>query len=246
MLGPLANSAALILGGLGGAVLGRRLPRRVRETLPLTFGIIAAAIGTTLMNKVHALPAVALALILGSLAGELAHLERGLEKAIGWAQRQAERLMPGEKGNPRVEGFVGKFVTLLVLFCASGMGIFGATQEGMTGDAHILLAKSILDLFTALIFAAELGPAVALICLPQAFGAGRPLPRRRPAGAPGDAGDAGRLLRLRRRHHDGHGPAHLRHQVLPHREHAAGPVPGHALLPAVGPLLRLSPGPRCG
>lgn len=167
MLGPLANSAALILGGLGGAVLGRRLPRRVRETLPLTFGIIAAAIGTTLMNKVHALPAVALALILGSLAGELAHLERGLEKAIGWAQRQAERLMPGEKGNPRVEGFVGKFVTLLVLFCASGMGIFGATQEGMTGDAHILLAKSILDLFTALIFAAELGPAVALICLPQ-------------------------------------------------------------------------------
>ncbi len=167
MLGPLANSAALIIGGLGGAVLGRRLPRRVRETLPLTFGIIAAAIGTTLMNKVHALPAVALALILGSLAGELAHLERGLEKAIGWAQRQAERLMPGEKGNPRVEGFVGKFVTLLVLFCASGMGIFGATQEGMTGDAHILLAKSILDLFTALIFAAELGPAVALICLPQ-------------------------------------------------------------------------------
>lgn len=167
MLGPLANSAALILGGLGGAVLGRRLPRRVRETLPLTFGIIAAAIGTTLMNKVHALPAVALALILGSLIGELAHLERGLEKAIGWAQRQAERLMPGEKGNPRVEGFVGKFVTLLVLFCASGMGIFGATQEGMTGDAHILLAKSILDLFTALIFAAELGPAVALICLPQ-------------------------------------------------------------------------------
>ncbi len=165
MLGPLANSAALILGGLGGAVLGRRLPRRVRETLPLTFGIIAAAIGTTLMNKVHALPAVALAL--GSLAGELAHLERGLEKAIGWAQRQAERLMPGEKGNPRVEGFVGKFVTLLVLFCASGMGIFGATQEGMTGDAHILLAKSILDLFTALIFAAELGPAVALIYLPQ-------------------------------------------------------------------------------
>lgn len=167
MLGPLANSAALILGGLGGAVLGRRLPRRVRETLPLTFGIIAAAIGTTLMNKVHALPAVALALILGSLAGELAHLERGLEKAIDWAQRQAERLLPGEKGNPRVEGFVGKFVTLLVLFCASGMGIFGATQEGMTGDTHILLAKSILDLFTALIFAAELGPAVALICLPQ-------------------------------------------------------------------------------
>ncbi|HET7776267.1 MAG TPA: DUF554 family protein, partial [Azospira sp.] len=60
-----------------------------------------------------------------------------------------------------------KFVTILVLFCASGMGIFGSTHEGMTGEANILVAKSILDLFTALIFAAELGFAVALICIPQ-------------------------------------------------------------------------------
>jgi len=167
MLGPLVNSAVLIVGGISGAVLGRRIPVRVSQALPLTCGILAASIGTTLMAKVHAIPPLALALLGGALIGELLCLERGLELAIGWAQKQAERLLPGDKGNPKVEGFVAKYVTILVLFCASGMGIFGATHEGMTGEAQILIAKSVLDLFTATIFAAELGVAVALIAVPQ-------------------------------------------------------------------------------
>lgn len=167
MLGPLVNSAVLIVGGISGAALGRRIPRRVREALPLTCGIISIGVGVVLMNKVHAIPPVALALLAGALIGELLCLERGLELAIGWAQKHAERVLPGDKGNPRVEGFVARFVTILVLFCASGMGIFGATHEGMTGDADILIAKSVLDLFTAMIFATELGYAVALIAIPQ-------------------------------------------------------------------------------
>lgn len=169
MLGPLANSAAIVIGGVTGAALSRRLPRRVREALPLTCGIISAAIGTLLMNKANAVPAVALALLTGALIGELLYLERGLELAIGWVQKRVEKTWPAEKGNPRIEGFVAKFVTVLVLFSASGMGVFGAIREGMTGSAEVLLAKAILDLFTAAIFATELGFAVAFIALPQAL-----------------------------------------------------------------------------
>ena len=40
-------------------------------------------------------------------------------------------------------------------------------QAGMTGDHSILLAKSVLDLFTALIFAANLGILVCTIAVPQ-------------------------------------------------------------------------------
>lgn len=58
-------------------------------------------------------------------------------------------------------------VTALVLFCASGTGIYGAIVAGMTGDHSILLAKSILDFATALIFACTLGIVVSLIALPQ-------------------------------------------------------------------------------
>lgn len=167
MLGPLVDSAVIFLGGLGGAALGRHLPARVRLAMPLTCGIIAIGLGALLVTRAQHLPAVALAMLQGAFIGELLYLERGLELAIGWAQRQAERAWPADKGNPRMEGFVARYVTVLVLFCASGMGIFGSINEGMTGQATILLTKSVLDLFTALIFAAELGLAVALIALPQ-------------------------------------------------------------------------------
>lgn len=167
MLGPLVNSAVLIVGGISGAALSGKLPKRVKEAMPLSCGIVSVGIGAVMMGKVNAIPAVALALLTGALLGELLYLERGLELAIGWAQRRVERMWPNERGNPRTENFVIKFVTSLVLFCASGMGVFGSIREGMTGDANILLAKSMLDLVTATIFATELGFAVALIAVPQ-------------------------------------------------------------------------------
>ncbi|MFB0937182.1 MAG: DUF554 domain-containing protein [Propionivibrio sp.] len=167
MLGPLVNSAALMVGAISGALLGRMVPRRVKEALPLTCGMISLGIGAVLVNKVQALPAVSLALIAGALIGELLYLERGLELSIKWVQKRFERTCPGDRGTPRADGFIVKFVTISVLFCASGMGIFGATHEGMTGEPNILLAKSVLDLFTAMIFATELGFSVALIAAPQ-------------------------------------------------------------------------------
>lgn len=58
-------------------------------------------------------------------------------------------------------------VTATVLFCASGTGIYGSLDEGMSGDITILVSKSILDFFTAAIFAASLGYAVSIIAIPQ-------------------------------------------------------------------------------
>ena len=63
--------------------------------------------------------------------------------------------------------FLEKFVAILVLFCASGTGIFGAMNEGMTGDYSLLIVKSFLDLFTAAIFATALGYTVATLAVPQ-------------------------------------------------------------------------------
>lgn len=167
MLGPLMNSAALLVGGGLGAALRHGLPRRVRDALPLTCGIISTGVGTVMIGKVHTIPAVTLALLAGAFIGEVLYLEHGLERAIGWLQRRAQRFLPVAGDAAQTQHFVSRFVTLLVLFCVSGMGIFGAMREGMTGDSSILLTKSVLDLFTALIFAAELGVLVALIALPQ-------------------------------------------------------------------------------
>ena len=58
-------------------------------------------------------------------------------------------------------------VTAIVLLCASGSGIYGSIVSGISGDHSILLAKSILDLFTAMIFACSLGMVVSAIAIPQ-------------------------------------------------------------------------------
>ena len=73
--------------------------------------------------------------------------------------------LPGKK--PTHDSFIQSYVAIIVLFCASGTGIFGAMHEGMTGDPNILIAKSFLDFFTAIIFACSLGIAVSAICAPM-------------------------------------------------------------------------------
>ena len=54
-----------------------------------------------------------------------------------------------------------------MLFCASGTAIYGSLVAGMSGDHSILISKSILDFFTAAIFACTLGFAVPFIAVPQ-------------------------------------------------------------------------------
>ena len=58
-------------------------------------------------------------------------------------------------------------LTAVVLFCVSGTGIYGSLESGMTGNHSILIAKAVLDFFTAMIFACKLGKITALIGVPQ-------------------------------------------------------------------------------
>lgn len=166
LIGPFVNGSAVIIGGLVGAIAGGKLPDRVKTALPMTFGLCSVGLGITLVLKVKYMPAVVLAMIVGALIGELLHLERGIGKAAGSTRGLINKVFPPVQGLSHEE-FTEKFVAILVLFCASGTGVFGAMTEGMSGDPSILYIKTILDLFTAGIFATLLGFAVMTIAIPQ-------------------------------------------------------------------------------
>jgi uncharacterized protein len=166
LVGPFVNGGAVALGGLGGAFLGNKLPERLRLQMPQTFGLASMGLGITMIVKLQHMPAVILALIVGAIIGELCCLEQIFGRAGQSAKGIIERLFPPAEGLTQ-EQFMEKFVAILVLFCASGTGIFGAMNEGMTGSPNILFAKSILDFFTAAIFATALGYSVASVCIPQ-------------------------------------------------------------------------------
>ncbi|WP_159873855.1 MULTISPECIES: DUF554 domain-containing protein [unclassified Raoultella] len=168
IIGPYINGSAVLIGGIVGAMLSSRLPERLRNSMPLIFGAASMCMGIVLVMKVSHMPVMVLSVILGALLGELCYLEKGIGKLGGKARGLVELIVKSEPGSEESQAaFLQSYVAIIVLFCASGTGIFGSMHEGMTGDTSVLIAKSFLDLFTAAIFATTLGYAVAVVAVPQ-------------------------------------------------------------------------------
>ena len=159
-VGVICNTLAIAIGGVAGAKLGGRLSTEFKEKLNLVFGICALGIGITSIVLMSNLPAVILSLILGTILGTVLRLG----ECISHGGAKLARLFPQKNDNQDT----ALLVTTIVLFCASGSGIYGSIVSGISGDHSILLAKSVLDLFAAMIFACSLGPVTSLIAVPQA------------------------------------------------------------------------------
>lgn len=130
-IGVIINSFVIIFGGFAGAFLGDKIPERLRVALPLTFGAASMGMGIHLIGEMHMLPPVILSLIIGSAIGELIQLEKGIEWCARKIQSPIEKIF-SSKSNIDQEQFMEQFVGIIVLFCASGTGIFGSLNEGMT------------------------------------------------------------------------------------------------------------------
>jgi len=124
---------------ISGAVIGSMLGGRIPERLRTNLTLIFGLCSMGMGNK-------------------LASSAKGL----------LEKMFPDTPSSMHSqEEFLSKFVAIVILFSFSGTGIFGAMNEGMTGDFDILIVKSFLDFFTAMIFATSLGISVASIFVPQ-------------------------------------------------------------------------------
>ncbi|MBR0408128.1 MAG: DUF554 domain-containing protein [Clostridia bacterium] len=157
-IGVICNVLAVAIGGLIGAKAGNKLSQEFKEKLNLIFGICSMGIGISSIVLMQNMPAVVLALILGTIIGIVTHLGRRIENG----GKKLASLIPGQNNMDSA-----LLVTTIVLFCSSGTGIYGSIVSGMSGDHSILLAKSILDIFTAMIFACSLGMVTCLVAIPQ-------------------------------------------------------------------------------
>ena len=168
MIGIITNVLCVALGGLIGALFGHRLSRDFTEKLNCIFGICALGMGVSSIMLMKNMPAVILAVVAGTAIGLALHLGSWITKAGGLMEKPISRLM-GSSRRPGLseEDFLSMLVTVIVLFCSSGTGIYGCLDAGMTGSVTILMSKSILDFFTALIFACNLGAVVSVVAVPQ-------------------------------------------------------------------------------
>lgn len=166
-IGVIINALSVVVGGIIGAFVGNKLHADFKEKLNMIFGACSMTMGVSSIVLMENMPAVVFSIIIGTGIGLAIHLGDKINAGARIMQKGIGKFV--KTGNTQIseEEFMATLVTVIVLFCASGTGIYGSIVSGMTGDHSILIAKSILDLFTALIFACTLGLVVSVIAIPQ-------------------------------------------------------------------------------
>ncbi|MBQ6420717.1 MAG: DUF554 domain-containing protein [Clostridia bacterium] len=168
-LGTIINSAAILSGGVLGLFSGRLIRQEQQDALMKVCGIsvifiaIAGAMqgmlrldGDRLVGVRSML--VVLCLALGTIAGELAGIEKGFERFGEWLKRKT--------GNSGDKTFVNAFVTASLTVCIGAMAIVGAIQDGLSGDFSTLAVKSVLDFIIIAVMTSSLGKGCIFSAIP--------------------------------------------------------------------------------
>jgi len=165
-IGIVTNVLAILFGGIVGALGGELMSDNFKDGLNMTFSICSIAMGIYAIAPMKNLAAVIFAVIIGTSIGIIFHLGKAINRSAKGMQQLISYFVKTPSGIDQ-ETFDTTLVTVIVLFCASGTGIYGTLTEGISGDATILISKSILDFFAAVIFGANLGAVISLIAVPQ-------------------------------------------------------------------------------
>ena len=154
MLGTIVNALAIIAGTAVGCLLRKGLPERIRNTLMSGMGLCVVLIGMRGALKTESEMLVILCVVLGGLLGAALKIEQRLDE-LG---HRLESCFTKENN-----GTFGKaFVTATLMFCVGAMAIVGSMDSGLRGDHATLLAKSVLDGVSSVIFSSMMGVGVAL------------------------------------------------------------------------------------
>ncbi|MBK7551620.1 MAG: DUF554 domain-containing protein [Syntrophaceae bacterium] len=156
MTGTLVNTAAIVAGSLAGAVIGSRLPDRIKTIVMQALGLSVVLIGLQMALSGTRPLLVIGSLLAGAVTGELMNIERAVANL---GERLKKRLRSDSST------FVQGFVTASILYCTGAMVIVGSIRDGTVGDPSILYIKSLLDGVASVAFASSLGLGVAFSAL---------------------------------------------------------------------------------
>ncbi len=157
MTGTIINTIAVIVGGTLGSLLGARLPDKVRQIVIQGVGLVVIVVGVQMALKTQNILIVLGSILVGGIIGEWWRIDERLEALGRKAEEKASRFPFLTRGD-----FTKGFVTASLVFCVGPMTVVGSLQEGISGDASLLIMKSVLDGFTSMAFAASLGMGVSL------------------------------------------------------------------------------------
>lgn len=146
--GTIVNLCTVALGGSVGVVAGGRLPARYHEIIMQALGLATLAIGMQMALETKNILYMLGSIAVGGLVGEWLGIDAALERLGTKLQIRFGR----GRGS-----FSEAFVTSSLVFCVGPLTFLGAIKNGLNGDNHLLILKSLLDLFSSFAFGASLG-----------------------------------------------------------------------------------------
>lgn len=157
MTGTWINIITVLLGGSLGLLFGQRLPERFRSIVFQAIGLFTLFLGVSMALQIPDPLVLVLSLVIGGLLGEWMKLEQG---SVRWSEKLKVLL------KSKHQNFSEGMLTAFLLFCMGSMTILGALEEGLGGKPELLITKSIMDGFSAIILAAGLGFGVLFSVIP--------------------------------------------------------------------------------
>lgn len=155
MIGTIVNAAAVIVGSSIGLMAHSRLPEKVQALVFQGIGLVTIMLGVSMALKTENFLIVILSIVLGSITGQLADIDKLLRKTT-------ERLSRGKGSDRATQGFM----TATLLFCVGSMAILGAIEDGLGQTPTLLYTKSVMDGITSIALAASFGVAVVFSVVP--------------------------------------------------------------------------------
>ena len=210
-LGTLINVGTIILGGFIGLFLKKLFSERLQQSITKAIGVcvmfigISGALGDMFVVSgadagysisVTGSLMMILAVVLGTLVGELINIEWQLEKFGNFLRRisgGAKDDMPENSDLDRSGGavapvmdagnnaqqdgvtlakksskgnFIEGFLTASFTVCIGAMAVIGAINDGLHGDISLLVIKSILDFVSVMILTSTFGKGCIFSAIP--------------------------------------------------------------------------------
>ena len=139
----------MLCGTIIGLILKKNISSSFKNIVMLSSGVVTLVLGLQMAFEVPSAIAVLFSLLLGGFAGFALKIEDRI-MVLG-------NIIGGSEGS---SDFGKGFLNASLLFCTGSMSIVGAIEAGTTGDYELILIKSIMDGFMAIVFAASYGKGV--------------------------------------------------------------------------------------
>jgi len=168
MIGPLINSAGIVVGGVCALAMKKPVPNRFQLATKIALGVYTVWFGLqmtwkslsgTMGQVLKQLCIVLLAMALGKLAGRALRLQN-FSNSIG---RHAARSMSDES---RRKNFSEGFLVATALFCIGPLAVLASVQEGLAGFSPLFLVKAGIDGLATMAFCLTFGWGALVSAIP--------------------------------------------------------------------------------